>query len=48
MQITAEELLAEAGRMALELRIKDRIIEQLTAEDAEGSDAPAAGEAPPE
>lgn len=35
MEITTEELLAEAGRMALELRLKDREIVRLAAENAE-------------
>ena len=33
MEITAEQLLAEAGRMALELRLKDQAIDALTAEN---------------
>ena len=34
MQITPEQLLAEAGRMALEIRLKDQLIETLQAEIA--------------
>ena len=33
MEITAEQLLAEAGRMALEIRLKDQAIDALTAEN---------------
>ena len=32
MQITTEQLVAEAGRMALELRLKDQALDALTAE----------------
>lgn len=35
MQITSEQLADEAGRMALELRFKDQIIDQLAAENAQ-------------
>jgi len=35
MQITPEELLAEAGQMALEIRIKDQIIAALQGKIAE-------------
>lgn len=35
MQLTVDELLAEAGQMALELRVKDRVIARLEAENAE-------------
>lgn len=31
MQITVEELIAEAGQMALELRLKDKAIAELEA-----------------
>ena len=33
MQITPGDLLAEAGRMALELRLKDQALEALAAEN---------------
>lgn len=32
MEITTEQLVAEAGQMALELRLKDRLIAELQAE----------------
>lgn len=32
MQITPDQLLSEAGLMALELRLKDKLIESLQAE----------------
>jgi len=35
MQITPDELLAEAGQMALEIRIKDQIIAALQAKVTE-------------
>ena len=35
MQITPEQLLAEAGRMALELRLKDQALDALAAENRE-------------
>lgn len=55
MQITPEQLLDEAAHMALELRLKDRAIAALEAENArlreqfppEEDDGRAAGEAPP-
>jgi hypothetical protein len=34
MQITPEQLLAEAGRMALEIRLKDQALGALVAENA--------------
>lgn len=33
MQVTVDQLLAEASRMALELRLKDQMIDGLTAEN---------------
>lgn len=45
MEITPDQLLAEAGRMALELRLKDQVIAGLEARIAELEDRlPAAGD----
>jgi hypothetical protein len=46
MQITPEQLLAEAGRMALEIRLKDQALDSLAAENSElrGKLAAAVGE----
>ena len=34
MNLTVDQLLAEAGRMALEIRLKDQALEALVAENA--------------
>lgn len=46
MQISPDELLAEAGRMALELRLKDRAIAALERRLADLENANAAPEEP--
>lgn len=35
MEITTDELFAEVGRMAIEMRLKDREIARLTAENTD-------------
>lgn len=43
MQVTPDQLLAEAGRMALELRMKDQALAALEAENAALREQAAAG-----